>query len=109
LTGFYEDPSALLTGWKVNPVRFDSVFNHTAGSWGFGSPDVVPLFQGHGAYGYDSYAAELEDFGLPDLSFLDTWVLDKMPAFLHAAAHTPSHPLSAMKTVCESKRKSVNE
>jgi phosphatidylinositol glycan class N len=42
--GFYEDPSAVFTGWKDNLVEFDSVFNRTKQSIALGSPDVVNMF-----------------------------------------------------------------
>lgn len=81
--GFYEDPSALFSGWQANTVEFDSVFNRTACSWGFGSPDVVPMFDGQQGYSHDAYAAELEDFGRDDLTILDTWTFDRAQAFLN--------------------------
>ena len=42
--GFYEDPSAVFTGWKNNLVEFDSVFNRSDGGVALGSPDVVNMF-----------------------------------------------------------------
>ncbi|CAD7698334.1 unnamed protein product [Ostreobium quekettii] len=92
--GFYEDPSALLSGWKVNPVKFDSIFNHTLGSWGLGAPDVVPIFEGHGPYAYDAYPPDFEDFSADDLTTLDAWVFDRAFGLIqNATATNESHPL----------------
>lgn len=42
--GFYEDPSAVFTGWQENTVEFDSIFNQTKASIGLGSKDIVSIF-----------------------------------------------------------------
>lgn len=51
MAGIYEDPSAIMKGWKYNPVEFDSVINQSANSWCFGSPDNIYLFN-KGKYSY---------------------------------------------------------
>lgn len=52
-----------LSGWKANPVEFDSVFNRSRHTFAFGSPGVIPIFCGnlpHTTWG--SYPPEFEDF-----------------------------------------------
>lgn len=82
LAGFYEDVSAVLTGWKVNPVEFDSVFNQSSFVLQIGSPDVVRMFtskRGHIETHY--YPPEMEDFST-DSTLLDKWVFDKFDEVL---------------------------
>ncbi|KAI0025540.1 Phosphatidylinositolglycan class N-domain-containing protein [Xylariomycetidae sp. FL0641] len=88
IAGLYEDVSAVATGWKLNPVNFDSVFNRSRHTWSWGSPDILPMFE-HGAtpgtidaYCYD---AELEDFSQEALH-LDLWVFDHVKDLFTAAA-----------------------
>lgn len=84
--GFYEDPSALFSGWSENPVPFDSVFNHVAASWGLGSPDVVHIWGKSPHYTHQSYPAAMEDWSSnSDLAGLDTWVFDHMDYLLTGA------------------------
>lgn len=88
IAGLYEDVSAVTTGWKLNPVNFDSVFNRSQHTWSWGSPDILPMFQLGATPGRvyaDSYNAEFEDFS-QEASHLDTWVFDKVKALFAEAA-----------------------
>lgn len=78
----------MMTGWKLNPVNFDSVFNRSRHTWSWGSPDILPMFE-TGAVpgrvdGY-TYGHEFEDFSQDSLE-LDLWVFDRVKAFFGEAA-----------------------
>lgn len=80
IAGLYEDVSAVTTGWKLNPVNFDSVFNRSRHTWQWGSPDICPMFTIGAAEGRvedDTYPPEVEDFS-SDATVLDYWVFDKV-------------------------------
>ncbi|OAA80810.1 ATP release protein [Akanthomyces lecanii RCEF 1005] len=88
IAGLYEDVSAVATGWKMNPVHFDSVFNRSRHTWSWGSPDIVPMFETGAVPGrVDAFAyeAELEDFS-KDATILDYWVFDHVRDFFAEAA-----------------------
>ena len=88
IAGLYEDVSAVATGWKLNPVNFDSVFNRSRHTWSWGSPDILPMFERGAVPGrVDAfmYEAEFEDFS-KDATHLDYWVFDHVKAFFAEAA-----------------------
>ena len=89
IAGFYEDVSAIMKGWKENPVEFDSVFNKSKNTWAFGSPDILPMFAKGASSSHvhiHCYEADIESFAGSDSSLLDTWVFDKFSHFLDEAA-----------------------
>ncbi|KAL4070212.1 Phosphatidylinositolglycan class N-domain-containing protein [Scleroderma yunnanense] len=86
--GMYEDVSAVTKGWKTNPVDFDSVFNQSAHTFSFGSPDILPMFAKGASPGKVQtwcYDEEAEDF-TKDATALDTWVLDQLRTLFHNAS-----------------------
>lgn len=85
-SGFYEDPSALFSGWQANRVPFDSIFARVRASWGYGSPDVVPIWDGHGNYTWQAYDAAMEDWSTnTNLFELDEWAFARAHMLLQGA------------------------
>ncbi|KAL4976591.1 Phosphatidylinositolglycan class N-domain-containing protein [Aspergillus desertorum] len=91
IAGLYEDVSAVTTGWKLNPVNFDSVFNRSRHTWSWGSPDILLMFKEGAVPGRvdaDTYGEELEDF-TSDATALDIWVFDKVKELFASAKSDP--------------------
>ncbi|KAM0810915.1 putative GPI ethanolamine phosphate transferase 1 [Seiridium cardinale] len=103
IAGLYEDVSAVATGWKLNPVNFDSVFNRSRHTWSWGSPDILPMFEIGATPGrIDAYCydAEFEDF-TADAVHLDHWVFDHVKELFAEAERnqTLNHALKQDKVV----------
>ena len=91
IAGLYEDVSAVMTGWKMNPVDFDSVFNRSSHTWSWGSPDILPMFATGAVSGRvedHCYESEFEDF-TKDAVELDLWVFDRVKKMFRDAASDP--------------------
>ncbi|EED18281.1 GPI-anchor biosynthetic protein (Mcd4), putative [Talaromyces stipitatus ATCC 10500] len=91
IAGLYEDVSAVMTGWKLNPVNFDSVFNRSRHTWSWGSPDILPMFKEGAVPGRvdaDTYHEAAEDF-TSDATQLDIWVFDKVKELFAEAKTNP--------------------
>ncbi|CEH15129.1 Glycosylphosphatidylinositol anchor synthesis protein [Ceraceosorus bombacis] len=87
IAGMYEDVSAVTKGWAQNPMPFDSLFNASARTYSFGSPDILPMFAKGAVPGRvltESYDESDEDF-TRDATHLDIWVLDRLKALLDRA------------------------
>lgn len=94
IAGLYEDVSAVTRGWRENPVHFDSVFNQSARTWAWGSPDILPMFRAGAVPGRVetfTYDHQLEDFAGKNPANLDTWVFDKVQEFFKAANDNATH------------------
>ncbi|KAJ5498356.1 GPI ethanolamine phosphate transferase 1 [Penicillium expansum] len=91
IAGLYEDVSSVTTGWKMNPVNFDSVFNQSRHTWSWGSPDILPMFKEGAVPGRvdaEMYSEEAEDFTV-DATHLDTWVFSKVHDLFESAKINP--------------------
>ena len=91
IAGLYEDVSSVTTGWKMNPVNFDSVFNRSSHTWSWGSPDILPMFSTGAVPGRVdayTYGAEFEDFSKDGMD-QDIWVFDRVKQMFKDAETDP--------------------
>ncbi|ORY83743.1 Phosphatidylinositolglycan class N-domain-containing protein [Protomyces lactucae-debilis] len=92
IAGLYEDVSSVTTGWQLNPVHFDSVFNQSDKTHAWGSPDILPMFRegasDKGRVDCNMYDAHKEDF-TEQSDALDTWVFDRVTAYFENRPPTP--------------------
>lgn len=69
----------------IRLVEFDSVFNRSTYTFGFGSPDIVPMFKRGQSYEHfymECYDANQEEFGNDRAHELDLWVEEHFEKFL---------------------------
>ncbi|KAH8269607.1 hypothetical protein KR018_010506 [Drosophila ironensis] len=91
LAGLYEDPSAVLRGWKHNPVDFDTIFHRIKHVHAWGAGDIINIFDSlpyrwhknfHPYYDALDFSAGYETYDLDDLVF------KKVKAFLEISGQT---------------------
>lgn len=87
--GFYEDPSAVVKGWKENPVDFDSVFNQSQFTWCWGAYDIINIFTkdhvGDHIYtnDFNPYSQSFSTY--KNTTLLDDWVFRNVKEFFQNA------------------------
>ncbi|KAH8311879.1 hypothetical protein KR044_008445 [Drosophila immigrans] len=85
--GFNEDPAAAMTNFQKNPALFDTVFNRTAGTWGWGGRPVITIFNDlvtkDGSINFEMYTLN-EQMGIYGA---DNWVFNKVRHFLASNAN----------------------
>ncbi|XP_034652400.1 GPI ethanolamine phosphate transferase 1-like [Drosophila subobscura] len=86
LAGFYEDPSAVFTGWKGNPVKFDSLLNRSGYSFSWGCPSIMGVFESvtrrGGGVLFHSYDDKVYESARWATYRLDEWVFSQVSVFL---------------------------
>ncbi|XP_064292970.1 GPI ethanolamine phosphate transferase 1-like isoform X2 [Plodia interpunctella] len=89
IAGFYEDPSAIIKGWKENPVDFDSVFNQSLYTWCWGTYDIIEIFT-KGLVSDQIFSKKLDPYDQTfssdkNTTLLDDWVFDNVKFFFQNA------------------------
>lgn len=85
IAGLYEDPSAVLRGWKSNPIDFDNVFNRSSHTYAWGAMDVLHIFSKITTENtlmidaYDEYDFTGKN---KSSSMVDQWVFERVKLFL---------------------------
>ncbi|XP_026758572.3 GPI ethanolamine phosphate transferase 1 [Galleria mellonella] len=89
IAGFYEDPSAIVKGWKENPVDFDSVFNQSIYTWCWGTYDILEIFT-KGTVNSHIYVNKMDPYDQTfsadkNTTLLDNWVFESVKTFFQNA------------------------
>ena len=90
--GVREDVSTFSTGWNIDPVNVDNVFNRSRRSWVWGGETSVAMFAKGTAqdrHYVDYWPKEMEDYS-KDATDLDKWVFDRAASFF--STPTVAHP-----------------
>ncbi|KAH8331795.1 hypothetical protein KR074_012188 [Drosophila pseudoananassae] len=91
LAGLYEDPSAVLRGWKKNPVDFDTIFHRVKHSYSWGAGDIIEVFEdlSEGVNRHFRFYTQHLDFSPGYETYqLDDWVLKKVKLLLERKRET---------------------
>lgn len=91
LAGLYEDPSAVLRGWKKNPVDFDTIFHRVKYAYSWGAEDIIEVFEhlSNSKNKHFRYYTQHLDFSPGYETYqLDDWVLKKVKLLLERKAET---------------------
>jgi phosphatidylinositol glycan class N len=73
--GVYEDPAAILSAWKENPVLVDSVWNHVKSGFLFGDYDVAAMFRELKHLHLTTFHSDFVKFSEHAIKY-DNWVFD---------------------------------
>ncbi|XP_050681266.1 GPI ethanolamine phosphate transferase 1 isoform X1 [Leptidea sinapis] len=90
IAGFYEDPSAVVKGWKENPVDFDSLFNQSSYTWCWGAYDIIDIFSKDQSINSHIFHSKFDPYDQTfssdkNTTLLDRWVFDKVQSLFENA------------------------